>query len=117
MLLVAIHRDDPIILAALGEAEGVDQTLAITAVGRMTDAENVGSVGQELGGAVGAAVIDDEDVALMELPDLLQDRDDIFSLVIDWDGNQDPHAHSLLTPGVGPKWAEALWPGGASPAP
>ena len=77
----------------VGIIERVDHTLAITFVAVVADQTDVVARRQQLGGAVGAAVVNAKDVARVALH-LIQHALDVLTLVENRDRNQETHAAS-----------------------
>lgn len=97
VLLVAVHGDEPVVLVALGPAEGVADGAAVAEVGAVADDVD-GLFSEEGGGFVGRTVVDDEDVVGV-VADAAEDGGDVFLFVVDGNGDEGP-------------WHEALHRGG-----
>jgi tetratricopeptide (TPR) repeat protein len=95
MLLVAVHRDHPVVAARVGPVERIDDALTVAAIFGMTDELNVGPSGEQIRGAVGAAVVDHQHL-IVKLPDLLQHMLQIAKLVKNGYGDNDWQIGLLL---------------------
>lgn len=62
MLMVGIKGDDPVKTSLGGETKGVDEALAITEIGGMDNAVEMVLTDEKRAGAIGAAIVDNEDV-------------------------------------------------------
>src|SRR5207248_143434 len=91
VLLIAIHGDDPVIPARVSVVKRIDDALPVSAVHGMPDETDVGALRQNLGGAIGAAVVDAEDIGCV-LSDFVENFLDILPLIEDRNGDQQAHA-------------------------
>ncbi len=90
VLFVAVHGEDPVIMMGGGKVEGVDEGLAVAAVDGVGEGADIFDGAEELGGAVGGAVVDDED-GVAVLLDFGEDGDDVFFFIEDGNGDQEFH--------------------------
>ena len=106
MLLIAIHRNDPVIMVAVGILKGINNALAISAVGGMAKKLDTGRAAfgfgaallhnafENLRRAVGAAIVYEKDL-IVKLANLGQNLFDVAAFVKNGDGDEQSQSQLL----------------------
>ncbi len=87
VLLVAVHRNNPVVAVLIGPRESIDERLAIPAVFPVADEVDIRTRQQVLDGTVSRSVIDHQYIRAV-FKDLVQNLLDVLPFVVNGDGDQ-----------------------------